>query len=34
MLIIQIRNVIDETYIVLRHAKLNRVLNYEKKIII
>ena len=32
MSIIQIRNVIDETYIVSRHVKLNRVLDYEKKI--
>ena len=28
---IQIRNVIDETYIVSRYTKLSRVLNYEKK---
>ena len=28
---IQIRNVIDEIYIISRHAKLNRVLDYEKK---
>ena len=29
--IIQIRNIIDETYIVSRHVKLNHVLDYEKK---
>ena len=31
--IIQIRNVIDETYIVSRYVKLNRVLDYKKKIL-
>ena len=31
MLIIQMRNVIDEMYIISRHVKLNRVLDYEKK---
>ena len=28
---IQIRNIIDEVYIISRHVKLNRVLDYEKK---
>ena len=28
---IQIRNIIDETYIISRHVKLNRVLDYKKK---
>ena len=32
--IIQIRNVIDETYIISRHVKLNRILDYKKKIVI
>ena len=32
--IIQIRNIINETYIVSRHVKLNRVFDYEKKIVI
>ena len=31
---IQIRNVIDEIYIISRHVKLNRVLDYEKRIVI
>ena len=31
MSIIQIRNIIDEIYIVLRHVKLNRVFDYKKK---
>ena len=31
MFIIQIRNVIDTITIINRHAKLKRVLNYEKK---
>ena len=31
MSMIQIRNIIDETYIVSRHVKLNRVFDYEKK---
>ena len=30
---IQIRNVINKITIILRYAKLNRILNYEKKII-
>ena len=34
MSIIQIRNIINETYIVSRHVKLNRVLDYEKKIVV
>ena len=29
--IIQIRNIIDETYIISRYVKLSRVLDYEKK---
>ena len=28
---IQMRNVINEIIVILRHAKLNRILNYEKK---
>ena len=28
---IQVRNAINETYIISRHVKLNRVLDYEKK---
>ena len=31
MFIIQIHNIIDETYIISRHVKLNRVLDYKKK---
>ena len=31
MFMIQVRNVIDETYIISRYVKLNRVLDYEKK---
>ena len=34
ILMIQIRNIINEIYIVLRHVKLNRVFDYKKKIII
>ena len=34
ILIIQIRNVIDEIYIISRHVKLNRVLDYEEKNVI
>ena len=32
--IIQIRNVINKIIIILRYAKLNRILNYKKKIVI
>ena len=31
---IQIRNIINETYIISRYVKLNRVFDYKKKIII
>ena len=33
MSIIQIRNIIDEIYIISRHVELNRIFDYKKKIV-